>query len=139
MNNIAGDRTSLPWPKDEIARIVAADDLHVSPLREDAATYGTPSWIWSVAVGDALYVRAKSVPLVSSCSGAKGGTNRRRRPGKGRRIRPVDGPHLDNEAFRAKYRESRYLESMIGNRARAATMEIRPRRLAGNSQDGRDR
>src|SRR6516162_6308080 len=34
-----------------------ADDLHISPFREDGVTYGTPTWIWSVAVDDALYVR----------------------------------------------------------------------------------
>jgi len=42
---------------------------------------------------------------------------------------PVDGPLLDriDEAYRLKYRDSRYLEPMIGTRARAATMEIKPR------------
>ena len=42
---------------------------------------------------------------------------------------PVDGPLLDriDEAYRLKYRGSSYLEPMIGTRARAATMEIRPR------------
>jgi hypothetical protein len=35
-----------------------ADDLHVSPFREDRVTYGTPTWIWSVPVGEDLYVRA---------------------------------------------------------------------------------
>jgi len=46
------------WPKDELRRISEADDLHVSPLREDGVTYGTPTWIWSVAVEGALYARA---------------------------------------------------------------------------------
>jgi hypothetical protein len=32
--------------------------LHIAPFRDDGGTYGTPTWIWSVAVGDALYVRA---------------------------------------------------------------------------------
>ena len=45
------------WPKDELRKIAEADDLHISPLREDGGTYGTPTWIWSVAVDDALYVR----------------------------------------------------------------------------------
>ncbi len=31
--------------------------LHISPFREDGVTYGTPTWIWSVAVDDALHVR----------------------------------------------------------------------------------
>jgi hypothetical protein len=46
------------WSKDELRKIAEAVDLHVSPLREDGVTYDTPTWIWSVAVGDSLYVRA---------------------------------------------------------------------------------
>ena len=45
------------WSKDELRKIAEADDLHISPFREDGVTYGTPTWIWSVAVDDALYVR----------------------------------------------------------------------------------
>src|SRR5215472_6958531 len=45
------------WSKDELRKIAEADDLHISPFREDGVTYGTPTWIWSVAIGDALYVR----------------------------------------------------------------------------------
>ena len=44
----------MAWLKDELRKIAEADDLHISPLREDGQTYGTPTWIWSVAVGDAL-------------------------------------------------------------------------------------
>jgi hypothetical protein len=46
------------WSKDELRKIAEADDLHFSLFREDGVTSGTPTWIWSVAVGDALYVRA---------------------------------------------------------------------------------
>src|SRR4051812_49536093 len=49
---------TMTWSKDELRKIAAADDLHISPLREDGVTYGTPTWIWSVAVDDGLYVRA---------------------------------------------------------------------------------
>src|SRR5205807_175450 len=45
------------WSKDELRKVAEADDLHISPFREDGKTYGTPTWIWSVAVDDALYVR----------------------------------------------------------------------------------
>jgi hypothetical protein len=45
------------WPKKELAKIAEADDLHIAPFRDDGVTYGTPTWIWSVAVDDALYVR----------------------------------------------------------------------------------
>src|SRR5580698_3697295 len=46
------------WPKHDLDKIAAADDLHIAPFREDGVTYGTPTWIWSVAVDDALYARA---------------------------------------------------------------------------------
>jgi hypothetical protein len=46
------------WSKDELRRIAEADDLHISPFREDGLTYGTPTWIWSIAVDNVLYVRA---------------------------------------------------------------------------------
>lgn len=46
------------WPEPVIARLAASDDLHVAPFREDGATLGTPTWIWSVVVDRALYVRA---------------------------------------------------------------------------------
>jgi hypothetical protein len=45
------------WAQDHIRRIANADDLHVSPFREDGVTYGTPTWIWSVVVKNVLYVR----------------------------------------------------------------------------------
>ena len=45
------------WTKEELRKIAEADDLHIAPFREDGVTYGTPTWIWSVAVGNALYVR----------------------------------------------------------------------------------
>jgi hypothetical protein len=46
------------WSKNELRKITESDDLHISPFREDGATYGTPTWIWSVVVDGNLYVRA---------------------------------------------------------------------------------
>jgi hypothetical protein len=46
------------WPEDELRKIAETDDLHISPFREDGKTYGTPTWIWSVVVDGALYVRS---------------------------------------------------------------------------------
>jgi hypothetical protein len=45
-----------------VSRIVASsvaegDGLHIPPFREDGVTDGTPTWIWSVVIGDALYAR----------------------------------------------------------------------------------
>src|SRR5437588_6895216 len=52
-----GEHKATTWSKDELRKIAEADDLHIAPFREDGVTYGTPTWIWSVAVDDALYVR----------------------------------------------------------------------------------
>jgi hypothetical protein len=144
MSSTAGNRTGVPWPKGEIAKIAAADDLHVSPLREDAQTYGTPTWIWSVAVDDALYVRAYNGTAsrwYQAAATQEAGRIAAAGLVKDVVFAPINGPLLDriDEAYRVKYRDSRYLKSMIGDRARAATMEIRPRRLAGHSHNGRDR
>jgi hypothetical protein len=60
------------WSKDELRKIAEADDLHISPFREDGVTYGTPTRIWSVAVCDALYARLQRAGL-SLKPGGKGG------------------------------------------------------------------
>ncbi len=31
------------WTGTELAQIATADDLHISPFREDGVTYGTPT------------------------------------------------------------------------------------------------
>src|SRR5262245_29229726 len=49
--------SEMQWSKTELQKIGEADDLHVPPFREDGVTYGTPTWIWSVAVDEALYIR----------------------------------------------------------------------------------
>jgi hypothetical protein len=56
-----GEPTMTTWSKDELRKIAEADDLHISRFREDGVTYGTPTWIWSVEVDDALYVRGYKV------------------------------------------------------------------------------
>jgi hypothetical protein len=48
----------MKWSDDDLRKIGSNDDLHVSPFRSDGKTYGTPTWIWSVVVDRALYVRA---------------------------------------------------------------------------------
>jgi hypothetical protein len=51
------NRKNTAWPADQLAKIAGADDLKVSALREDGVSYGTPTWIWNVAVAGQLYVR----------------------------------------------------------------------------------
>src|SRR5579863_8527854 len=59
INSVMNCRTQVAvWLTEELQKIAEADDLHIAPFREDGATYGTSTWIWSVAVDDVLYVRA---------------------------------------------------------------------------------
>jgi hypothetical protein len=120
------------WPKDELRKIAEADDLHTSPLCEDGKTYGTSTWIWSVAVGDALYVRAyngRNSRWYQAAARQKAGRIIAAGMTKEVTFEPVDGPINDliNDAYRAKYHGSPYVSSMIGARARSATVKVMPR------------
>src|SRR6516164_4815637 len=120
------------WLKDELRRIGAADDLHISPFREDGKTYGTPTWIWSVAVDDHLYVRAyngRDSRWYQAAIREKAG--RITAAGMTREVAfvPVDGSLNDriDDAYRQKYHSSQYLAVIIGKRARASTIRVIPR------------
>lgn len=120
------------WPANELRRIVETDDLHISPFREDGATYGTPTWIWSVAVDGVLYVRGyngQESRWYQAAIRQKAGRIRAAGMTKDVVFEPVDGPINDqiDEAYRAKYGGSPYLKPMIGARARAATVRVLPR------------
>src|SRR3954470_6693892 len=49
---------TIQFSKEDLKKIDEANDLHISPFREDGKTYGTPTWIWSVVADNDLYVRA---------------------------------------------------------------------------------
>ncbi len=120
------------WSKDELSRIVEADDLHIAPFRDDGTTPGTPTWIWCVAVDGALYVRAYSGPdsrWRQAAMRQKAGRIFAAGMTKEVAFEPVDGPINDriDDAYRAKYRDSAYLRPMIGARARSATVKVMPR------------
>jgi hypothetical protein len=120
------------WSKDELRRIAHADDLHISPFREDGVTYGTPTWIWSVAVDDDLYVRAYNGQNSSWYRAAlrqKRGRITAAGLTKEVAFEPVNRPINDriDEAYRSKYHGSPYLKPMIGATARSATIKITPR------------
>ena len=113
----------------ELEKIASADDLHISPLREDGVTPGTPTWIWSVVVDGALYVRAYNGPNSRWYKAARSQKKGRVTvAGLTRDVifEPVDGPINDaiDEAYRVKYASSPYLAPMVGPRAKAATVRI---------------
>ncbi len=124
------------WSKDELRRIAETDDLHISPFREDGVTYGTPTWIWSVVVDDALYARAyngKKSRWYQAALQQKVGRITAAGMTKEVTFEPVDGPDSRqlqeriDDAYRKKYKGSPYLEPMIGAQARSATVRIVPR------------
>ena len=119
------------WMEEELPAIAEADDLHIAPLREDGRTYGTPTWIWSVAVEDGLYVRAYNGPdsgWYQAAMRQKAGRIRAGRRTIEVSFEAVEGALNDriDAAYRAKYADSPYLRPMIGARARSATVRIRP-------------
>jgi hypothetical protein len=120
------------WNPDAIQAMATTDDLHVSPFRADGTTYGTPTWIWSVVVGDDLYVRAYN--------GTNGRWYQSAIEQKAGRIRAAGQTHdvlfeqadpAVNEAvdaaYEAKYKGSQYLPPMVAAKTQAATVKISPR------------
>lgn len=120
------------WNKKELQKIGTTDDLHISPLREDGVTYGTPTWIWSVVVGGDLYVRAyngKDSSWYQSAMRQKAGRITAAGMTKEVSFEPVEDALLNeqiDDAYREKYKDSPYLSPMIGTRARVATVNISP-------------
>ena len=124
--------TTGTWPTQKLQEIAEADDLHIAPFRDDGKSYGTPTWIWSVAVEGELYVRAyngqesrwyqaalrQNAGRVTAAGMTKEVTFER--------IEGLISDRIDN-AYRMKYRGNPYLNSMISARARSATIKITPR------------
>src|SRR6516165_2458674 len=102
------------WIEDELGKIAKTDDLHISPFREDGKTYGTPTWIWSVVVGDALYVRAyKGTESRWYQAALRQEAGRITAGGMAEEVtfEPVDGAVNDliDDAYTEKYKGSPYL------------------------------
>jgi hypothetical protein len=124
----------IAWNKEELKQIATSDDLHISPFRQDAVTYGTPTWIWSVAVDDALYVRGyngQNSTWYQAAVRQKAGRIITAGITKEVTFEAVDGPINEqiDAAYRAKYSDSPYLKPMISAQARSATIRIMPREL----------
>ena len=102
-------------------------------FREDGKTFGAPTWIWSVVVDGAMYVRPYN-----------GGSSRwyqaalRQRAGritaagltKEVTFEPADDRINDriDDAYRGKYKGSPYLDPMIDTRVRTTTVRVMPRK-----------
>ena len=108
-----------------------SDDLHISPFCEDGATYGTPTWIWSVVVDGELFVRAyngQKSRWYQAAISQKAGRITAAGVTKQVTFEPVNGPDDRIDAgYRTKYSGSPYLDAMVGARARSATVKVIPR------------
>src|SRR5258708_4267372 len=119
------------WLKNELRSIAEADDLHISPFREDGVTYGTPTWIWSVAVDDVLYVRGyngRDSRWYQAAVRQKAGRIVAGGMTKEVTFEPVDGPinNRIDDTYRSKYQGSPDLGPMIDAPAAPATVKIMP-------------
>lgn len=119
------------WTKEELRKIAETDDLHIAPFREDRKTYGTPTWIWSVAVDDGLYVRpynGENSRWHQAAMRQKAG--RITAGGLTKEVRFEAAERAMNEridkAYRAKYKGSPYLKPMIAERLHAFTVKVMP-------------
>ncbi|RSC25226.1 DUF2255 family protein [Pseudomonas putida] len=126
----------MAWANDELNRIVEADDLKISPFRQDGKTYGTPTWIWCVSVDGELYVRAysgRSSRWYQAAMSQQAGRIFAAGMTKDVLFESIDGPINEriDEAYQEKYRNSQYLKPMISQRSRTATVRVTPR----NSDD----
>jgi hypothetical protein len=123
--------TPTSWTNELLNRIATADDLHIAPRRTNGET-GTPTWIWSVAVDDTLYVRPyhgsnsswyQSALQTGSGVIESGGTT------YDVRFAPVDDDELlarVDAAYAAKYDGSPYLSAMVEPGPRATTIAVTP-------------
>jgi len=120
------------WPKNELSKIAETDDFHIAPLREDGKTYGTLTWIWSVVVDEDLYVRAyngKNSRWYKAALRQKAGRITAAGITKEVVFEAVEGQINDriDDAYRAKYKGSPYLNPMITGGAGIATVRVTPK------------
>jgi hypothetical protein len=121
------------WTAEELAKIGAAEEVQIAPLRRDGRPR-KPVTVWLVRHGDDLYVR--------SVRGRSGhwfrGTQERhegriRAGGVQRDVTFVDADHDINDgvdtAYRAKYRRyaGSILNSVLTPEARSTTSKVVPR------------
>jgi len=126
--NISDDK----FDSQELNNIIEADDLKISPLRDDRKTFGTPTWIWAVEVNGDLYVRAYNgirSRWYNAAVKQKAGQIHAAGMVKDVIFETVsaDIDKLIDEAYREKYSGSPYLPPMISERAKKATIRIIPR------------
>ena len=120
----------MQWSDEQLDGLGRAGDIDIAPRREDGVLR-RPTTIWLVRVGDELFIR--------SYRGPDGGWYRDAiRTGRGRvsvgavghdvvfePASDVDQAGVD-DAYRAKYGRSSYVDAMVTNDAAATTLRLAP-------------
>ncbi|MEU1301565.1 DUF2255 family protein [Streptomyces shenzhenensis] len=119
------------WDQTQLRSFAPADDLRISPLREDGVTRGTPTWVWSVVVGGDLYVRpynGTGSRWYQAAMRQKAGLIRIADTEHQVTFAPADDSVLDavDDAYRTKYAPSPYLQHMIQSGPRSTTIRVAP-------------
>ena len=123
----------MSWSSQQLEAISDSNDFHVAPFRDDGETYGTLTYIWSVVVGEAVYIRAyggTSSSWYQAAISQKAGKIKAAGEEIEVSFEPVNDSALNDQiddAYRGKYSDSSYLDPMISDRARNATVRVMPR------------
>ncbi|MEZ4951119.1 MAG: DUF2255 family protein [Saprospiraceae bacterium] len=116
--------------KEEKNLIAEKDDFHIAPYRADGKTFGTPTWIWVVETEGDLYVRAyhgTKSRWYQSAMEQKAGKIQAAGMEKKVRFEPEQSSILNekiDEAYRQKYKGNPYLNAMVSNQAKEATVRV---------------
>jgi len=119
-----------PWNRNELEAIGAAAELSVAPRRPDG-TLRPFTTIWVVRIGDDVYVRSYRGPSGRWYrAAARAGSGRIRAGGVERDVSfeqtaAVEPAPID-DAYRAKYGRSRYVDAMVSADAAATTLRLIP-------------
>ena len=124
------------WTSDELAKIGTAEELDIASLRRDG-TLRKPVTIWVVRVGDELYVRAykgRTGPWFRGVVACHAGHIQSGGVDKDVNYVEVSDPDINDQvdaAYRSKYGhyEAQYVDPMMTPDARAATIQLVPRRM----------
>jgi hypothetical protein len=129
---IEGEALMAMWTRDELDSIGAAEELEITPLGRGGAPR-KPVTIWTVRVGDDLYVRSAYGRNSAWFRAAQARHQGRiRAGGVDKNVSFIDAdPRLNDEidaAYRAKYRRhgEQYVNMMISSEACAATIRLAP-------------
>jgi hypothetical protein len=123
---------STAWSPDDLEAIAATDEIEIAPQRSDGAAASFTT-IWVVRIGDDFYIRSYRGPDGSWYRAARRTHEGSIRVGGIERMVTFDEDHgakrteID-DAYRAKYGRSSYVDAMATPDAATTTLRLLPRR-----------